>query len=665
MAILDLTPSDAWRWLALALVASCGAVVGWLAGPSARRIPVIRRRIALDAAEGVDPSQRDVLARSIGRALVRWAPEFDLVLTGNVEGEGCDLRAGLHSRDAGLVLVRPDGAMPLVLQGPLESPAAGAEAAAYLLAHWPDAPAARAIIDLTGRSERIEMRLLAIAARYRLSPEVGGSGRDDEARRLIESWPAQAPESERHRLAAMLAASLISQTAGPSSAVQAYLALHLTAEALQAHWAAGRLDEAVDARHLIARIRLALARAEGEPRHLEDARAEIVHVLAYRPRAGQPRPRRADLVLAALIEQEAACYEPGTAALARAAAFTRRALSIPSTREHDPAAWTPADAEPRPQTNSLEHQSEPVHEARVSGEPDITAALADSLTELGKRLASPQRLREAVAVARTAVRGGAPPLALARPLLTLGLLLEDVTAIEEAAATGRSDPTPCGRRLEAKSLSMLGTLRSDTTALAQSLALWRDLERSPASGHEDLRWHARTALAAARYAIDRAAADAAVGRAEALVACDAPSPIEHALDQALLAEALGVRCAHRPDGTADAQRAVSLLDAALASIAAGCLPCLRAHLDEQRRSLEEHRSASIAFPPAIPGFERTLIAIADGLRDEPEISPAALARSRQAILVLIDAAASRADEARLEITLQWLARIERIMMQRL
>lgn len=628
MAILDLIPGGTWRWLALALVALGGAGIGWLARSGNVRPPLVRRRISLDAAAGVDPAAIVALRRAIGRALVRRAPEVDLLFGGPDDGVTSDLRIDVRQTQTGLVLARPESPMTLDVPGPHGSIDAGAEAAAYLLSNWSDEPTARAIIALTAHSERFEMRLLGVKARYRLPDDATRPVRDDEARRLIETWPAESSEIERHRLASPLAASLIAAAVGPASAVQAYLALHVMTEALGAHWAAGRLDEAVEARHLIAEIRLTLARAEAESRHLDQAREEIAHVLAYRPRAAQAERRTADLVLAATIEQASAVHEPGTEALERAAAYLRQALSDRETQTEEPVA---------------------------------NAALAAALADIGTRLASPGRLREAIAVARTAVRAGAPPFALARPLLALGLLLRDVNMLEEASAVARSDRTPDGRRIEARALSMAGTLRSDTAALEQALAIWRDLEAAHPRTSTDLRWHARTALVAARYTVDRAAIADAIELAEALVATAAQPPIAQALDRVLLAEALRTRRQLIDDPSNAIEREAELLDEALATIGSEPLPHVLARVTEYRRQIDCYPVASDAIAPAVPDFEHALTAMAMWLRDE---SPASLVRSRRAILALIDAAACLDDEPRLAIMLAWLERIERTMMER-
>lgn len=629
MAILDLISGGSWRWLALALVALGGASIGWLAGPGSDRPPVVRRRIRVDTAGGADPTVADTLSKAIGRALVRRAPEIDMVILGVDDGSPCDLRVVARRTEAGVTLTRADSAMTLTLTEPLGSMDAGAEAAAFLLSQWPDAPTARAIVGLTGHTDRFEMRVLAAAAHYRLPRESMSRVLDQEARRLIESWPSGAPEADQHRLASALATSLIAETAGPATAVRVYLALQLAAEALEAHWAAGRLDEATEARHLIARIRLTLARAEGEPMHLEAAREEIAHVMAFRPRTLEAERRSSDLVLAAAIERAAADHEPGTSALERAATHLRHAHSAQTTQPHELGS---------------------------------AAALAGILTELGTRLASPARLREAIATARNAVRAGAPPLLLAQPLLTLGRLLGDARAIEEASVTARSDESPHARGVEAEALSTLGAIRSDTATIAQGLALWRTLEAVHPRPANDRRRHAQMALLAGRYAMDRRGIDEAVTVAETLLSMVPASPIAQALDRLLLAEALRARSQLGFGTAADTQRERALLDEAIAAIADESLPRLRARLSALRRSVEGQPDMQATSAPSATSFERALTAVALRLGDG---SAAALAASRRTILALIDDAASLDAEPHLAIALQWLERIERAMMERL
>ncbi len=652
---MSLLPLTFLPWLVLALV----ALVGWGVGRRAagRRTPAIKPLVLsvhFRPAEAIPSGTLQHLRQRIGLALVRNQPEIDLrfveasapgALPIIVETADPDGGLVLHSGSAGRQAVLPQrfAVGPSVPGEPI---------AAWLLLHWPSPATTEAARELSRGHDTFDSLLIHAAASARLAT-VGtpaSAAQRQTLREFLLAWPASASNEDRLRVVEMLATALITRPHAPATAVGAYEALDLANQLLTDHWAAGRTQEAAAAHHLLARIRLALGRAESEASHVLAAREAISHALAHGPRGGTRANRAADLALLGDIELAAAEHEPGTASLHRAAAASRESIGL-----------TP------------------------SGSPDLSRPLGiavAALTAIGEREAAPHRLENAVALARQAHRLAASEptgTALARSLLALGRLMHRQTLVDEAAELAVASRTAATQLIRARALEARGRLSFDAGPLKEALQVWDDLalQTPEPLTATDRRLRAHCALTAARWSVEPELVDRAVDLARVIVAETVPSALTAALDLALLGEALLCRAEAKVADTAGAAEAIACFAEAIDRLGTEPLPQLKNRLETLRREAQrlEKRGNSRATGAAgeetpAPGVrprpnsriedEPALEAIAEALEDHSATSEAQrLAQARHMLLVRLDRVAGESRDLVATPELDWLERIER------
>lgn len=641
-------------WLVLALVALVGWGIGSLA--AARRTPTIQPlilRVHLQTAEAVSPDNLRHLRQRIGLALVLNLPEIDLGFVETATPGAVPVIVETTAADGSLVLQSDPGNLPAPTPERLTVSATmpGEIIAAWLLLHWSTVAITTAARELVRGRSSFDSLLIHAAASARLATgdaPVAAAERQS-LRDLLLTWPSGASAGDRLRVVEMLATALITQPHAPATAVGAYEALDLANRLLSDHWAAGRTQETAAVHHLLARIRLALGRAESEVSHVLAAREAISHALAHGPRGGTRANRAADLALLGEIELAAAAHEPGTGSLHRAATACREAIGL-----------TPAGSPDLP--------------------PRLGVAVA-ALTAIGEREAAVHRLEEAVALARQAHRLSASEparTALARSLLALGRLTHRQALVDEAAELATPSQTIATQLIRARALEARGRLSFDAGPLKEALQIWDDLASQtpePLTA-TDRRLRAHCALTAARWSVEPALLDIAVDLARDIVAETVPSAITAALDLALLGEALLCRAEAKITDTGGAAEAIACFAEAIDCLGAEPLPQLKnrfATLRREAQRLERHGNSDATLAagevtPA-PGIrpqsnsqiedEPALVTIAEALDDQSATGEAQrLAQARHMVLMRLDRAAGRSRDLAATPEFDWLKRIE-------
>lgn len=550
---MSLLPLTFLPWLVLALV----ALVGWGVGRQAagRRTPAIEP-LALSVhfrpAEAIPPDTLQHLRQRIGLALVRNQPEIDLRFVEASGAGALPIIVETADPDGGLVLHSGSAGLPAVLPRSFAvgSSVPGEPIAAWLLLHWHSPATTEAARELSRGHDTVDSLLIHAAASARLATvdTPASAAQRQTLRELLLAWPASASDEDRLRVVEMLATALITRPHAPATAVGAYEALDLANQLLTDHWAAGRTQEAAAAHHLLARIRLALGRAESEASHVLAAHEAIAHALAHGPRGGTRANRAADLALLGEIELAAAEHEPGTASLHRAAAASREAIGLTE-----------------------------------AGNPDLTPRLdvaIAALTAIGERELASHRLEEAVALARQAHHTSASEqsrIALARSLLALGGLTQRQGLVDEAVALVADRQSVASRLVRARALETNGRLRLDAGPLKEALQVWDDLalQTPDPLTATDRRLRAHCALTAARWSVEPELLDMAVDLARVTVAETVPSAVTAALDLALLGEALVCRAEAKVADTAGAAEATACFAEAIDRLGTEPLPQLK------------------------------------------------------------------------------------------
>lgn len=656
--------ADVLPWLILIGAAAGGWLIGWLARDRAPADPpAARRSVHLVPAAEVPSDALLALRRSVGLALIKHAPEWDIGLA-TVSPTASEARAFAVTADADELRLTPleDGArgldqsttvLPSVLTYRAET--SGEVVTAWLLSHWRDPVSADATRRLlhgpTHEDDPTSSLLLALAEQRRDPADASAPIRMEAALRgVLRRRPPDWPATDRMAAECLLASTLIADADRPAGAVRAYEALDLATRALAEYWSAGDIAKAAACQHLIARVRLTLARCESEPAHLSIANDCIAHSLAHRGRAADTGLHAEDLVLLAEIEQTLAAQEPGTTALVKAVAAAREALGLL---------------------------------AKESGRrPACLSLLAQGLIGLGEREASVARLGEAVAVARQAVdahHSEATSDTLARSLLALGTLGGRRDLIEEAQSRAGDTSGEPARITEAECLEALGALSLDTAPLRAAVTIWQDLAASIRLRPEHVSRRCRCTMLAARMTSDPALLDAAIALAHERTAAPPVSTVATALDLRMLGQALLARASAVRDGRADAERAANCFSSALRHLAGEPLDEIKARIGDEHAEARRLaaidddfpvQAASSATAPRSTASETsaaselhliqaTLAATARLLDPTDAASePRRLSDARRQVLSLVDRLAAQQSGATVDAALAWLDRIE-------